>query len=760
MNEINRYIDNQRNYINSLKLQPLTNFINQDGQPAKWDDPVIRFVEPTGRVINFYLVNQNVSFCHVRSKYSKSQLLPLDLRHLLIAYAIHLCVSRGSPSTKANKHSVARELVAYLVENPARVTTVQVETAFAKLVSVQNLPSFFDWLHEKEFIPLTLKLPKSHRKQHSNEPDDVIQTKKNSIPEPKVLLALGAIFNDVIPVEKSKWNTTSIALQRDAYVCSMIALGMGAPNRIAAEQTIIERQRLKEYKQLVNNVEETVHYLDWHGSKGFKNYQNHILSVMAEAVDRSLEYVGEVTKSGRALARFYENPSFPLNKILSDFTPSKDNFNALNPDMDKPISLIHLGFLLGFYDGTDAKVRVSKDTHGAERFREARGSNKYIKSIVDLQWDDVLMVEPHCVHSDKLLGLVVSPITKEIFESGSFTVSQFQNKWISYIYNKIPGFPVAINNTSSGKCKYEHALFCFTGNQIFLSSFSAYPHAKSFYGIVPIKTLSNILTPELTGTVKSRETIFARHGFSYEFSIKPHQLRHWHNDVADREGIPHSIINLWSGRKTPEQILHYVHRTHDEKSSEISDILFTKDGKNVSVKVVSQEEYEKLTGIVATETSTGFCSQSLTISPCDYMNDFVTQCTLCPSSCYVSHDKEAIALLKKDLQVQKRRLEDILEREAFYTSKAMQSWFLIHHRNTSLLQELIELMQSEMVKPGCVIRLLTHKSEYRITDMQTKNVTVEKLIQCDSEKALAKYLTDREKGSTCDDAFDDILSLI
>ncbi|PNH90521.1 hypothetical protein [Vibrio diazotrophicus] len=761
MNEINRYICNQQSHINSLKQLPLTNFFNQNDEPATWDDPVIRYVDPNGKRINFYLVNNTVNQCHIKAKYSQSQLLSLELRHLLIAYAIELCASKGSVATKANKHAIARELLCYLDDNPARVTSEQVSTAFAKLKSVQNLPVFFHWLHDKDFISLTLKLPQSHRSQQSLDADDIIEVKKKLIPESKVLLALGAVFHDVIPHNKETWNTHALAPQRDSYVCSMVALGMSSPNRMAAEQTVLETQILKSHTRLNNNVEETIHYLDWHGSKGFKNYQNHILSVMAEAVDRSLNFIGEVTKSGRSLVRFYEQPSLPLKEVLGDFSPSKENFDSLSPDMDKPINLIHLGFLLGFYDGTDFKLRVSKETKGAERYWQTKGSNKYIKSIVDLRWDDVLMIEPHCKYSNKLLGIVVGNKTKEIFGGGSFTVSEFQNRWISYIHKKIPEFPMAVNNATNGKCKYKHALFCFNGYQIFLSgSYSAYPHAKSFYGIVPIKTLSNILAPELSITDKSPSSMLRRHGFSNEFSIQPHQLRHWQNDVADREGIPHSIINLWSGRKTPEQILHYIHRTHDEKSSEISDILFSKDGKDISVKVVGQDEYEKLTDIAATETSTGFCSQSLTISPCNYLNDFVTQCTLCPSSCHISHDEGSITLLKKDLQVQERRLEDVQNREAFCSSKAMQNWFLIHHKNTSLLKELISLMQRQDIKAGCVIRLLADKGEYRITDIQAKTVTIEKLTLPDPDGELVKVLKSKQNNSSNDDFLDDILSLI
>ena len=194
---------------------------------------------------------------------------------------------------------------------------------------------------------------------------------------------------------------------------------------------------------------------------------------------------------------------------------------------------------------------------------------------------------------------------------------------------------------------------------------------------------------------QKKDCIFIRHGFSDEFQIKPHQFRHWHNDVADREGIAHAIINLWSGRKTPEQILHYVHRTHAEKASEITDILFSETGQEVTVKVVSQQEYEALVGISAAVTSVGFCSQNLQFSPCEYLNDFVTQCTLCQSSCHVAHDQQALDLLNKDLQVQERRLAEVEQHPKFCISKAMQDWFVVHHQSTAMLRELVALMANK-----------------------------------------------------------------
>ncbi|MGF1761140.1 hypothetical protein L4D76_25110 [Photobacterium sagamiensis] len=759
MTEINRYITNQRNYINALMQQPLTGFTNQQGKPATWDDAAWRFTFPTGKKVDYYFVEHTVKQTNFRSAYRPSQRLPDELRHLLMAYAIEVCAGKNGEESKSKKHAEAKHLLIALADNPAHVAFSRLDAACSKMKSAMYLTSFFQWLHRHAFIPPTLQPPKGCKRKRLAG-DDVIENKKNKIPETKVLLALGSIFHDVIPPERDKWNTHPLALQRDAFACAMTALAMGSPNRIDAELTVLTNQRLKQISQTVDGKEATVHYLDWQGSKGYKNFHNHILSVMAEAVDRSLEYLEIVCEPARVLARFYENPSLPLKKVLGNFCPSSENMNALAPDMNKPINLLHLGYLLGFYDEGNGMVRVSKTTAGEVRKVTKSGPSQYLKPIVDLRLEDELVITKDCPHSTYLLGIILNGSgLRGIFRSNTMTVAQFQHDWIQYVVGKLAGFPVGYNNTKHGKCKYKQALFSFTGYQLYTTA-TSFIGGKSPFAIVPLASLGDKFAAALRQKYTYSENIFSRHGFSDEFYIKPHQFRHWHNDVADREGIPHAIINLWSGRYTPEQILHYVHRTHAEKAAEISDILFSETGKKITVKVVSQQEYEQLTNTATAVTSTGFCSQNLHYSPCEYLNDFVTQCSLCPSSCHAAHDKEALSFLNKDLQVQDRRLEDVQQRPTFCTSQAMQDWFLLHHRNTSMLRELVQLMESKEIKTGSIIRLLAHKSEFRITDTQEKIVTVQKLALPSSDKALTKALESKSDKAPVEDDLADIFAFI
>ncbi|HBC3845431.1 TPA: hypothetical protein KD839_004054 [Vibrio parahaemolyticus] len=765
MNKLNRYLQNQKEHIAKLMNQPLIGFTNQQGEQASWNDGAVCFTSTEGKKVYFYLTNATVKQNDFRTPLTNDQILSDELRHLLIVYAIDLCASKVSISTKRQKHFYARQVINNLGENPATLASSDLSSLFDEPHA--HVIEFFQWLQKNSFISATLKLPK-RTKQSFRSGDALIEHKKNSLPEEKVLLALGAIFHDVISPDESKWNVHPTAPQRDAFVCGMSALGMASPNRIAAEQTVLVKQKLKSHTQIVNGKKELVHYLDWSGSKGYKNYQNHLLSVMSDKLNSTLKYMNKVCEPGRILAKFYENPNMPLKTLLGkDFRPAKHNMKLLSPDMNKPINLIHLGFLLGFYDHGDGMVRVTKTTKGAIRNSEGHGYCKYLKPIVELQPEDEFQFSRGCNYGSYLIGTFLSSeIISKVFSRNTVTVEQFQKSVMQYIVSQLGGFPMGFNGSNKGSCKYKYALFCFLGSQLFTKANPPYMMGKSHYALVPLQTLGNIFAHELSSKENTIETksctnIFMRHGFSLDFWLRPHQLRHWLNDVAEREGVSHALINLWSGRKTPEQILHYIYRTHDEKAAEISDIMFSESGKEVTVKVISQQEYEKLAGIVATETSTGFCTQNLSFSPCEYLNDFVTQCSLCPFACYAAHDNDAITLLKKDLAVQECRLDDVQKRPNFGVSQAMQEWYIVHHRNTSMLGELIKIMERDDIKKGSIIRLLSHKGEYRITDLEAKKVIVnEKLSLPNSTNALMKALESSSVDQNSDSVLDDLLALL
>jgi len=216
---------------------------------------------------------------------------------------------------------------------------------------------------------------------------------------------------------------------------------------------------------------------------------------------------------------------------------------------------------------------------------------------------------------------------------------------------------------------------------------------------------------------------------------------------------------MLSGRKSAEQTLTYIHITDAQNASVIGDISYSNvlendAEKKVALRIVTKNQFNEA---INNETptfvhETGFCTQNLALSPCTYMSDFETQCALCSSSCHVTHDSEAIDLLKKDLRVQTHNLERVQEAINFETSAGMQKWYKTHYRNTCMLKNLIEVLSDDAIKAGSVVRLLTRSNSMRITHLETKTVEERKLALPDVEQALqaaieAKNTKNKDKAT-------------
>ncbi|MCG7584429.1 hypothetical protein [Photobacterium sp. OFAV2-7] len=767
MTEISRYIENQKKHIERLMAHPITAFTTPKGQIATWDEPAVIFNDAKGKSLNIYFSNNKVKHHRLNRKLQASELLPLELRHLYFAFTIEVVGNKYGISRKTQVLRKAREFLGKLKSNPAYITQALLESIVLETSDCSGLPPFINWLQENKMIPSALKVPVINKKEKKTG-SDVVDHKKDKIPDTKLLLALGAIFHDVIPSDRSQWNTHSTANQRETFSCAMAAIAMASPNRVDAEQTVLTLQRLKSKDEVVRGTDESVHYLDWQGSKGFKANQKHFIDIMAEPVDRALEYMAIACEPARILARFYEKPSLPLKTVLGEFAPAHKNLKKLNPDMNKPISLIHLGYLLGFYDNGDGFVRVTPNTKGASF--SVRGSHKiFTKEIVHLQPKDKLLIVDRCKYNTYLHGKAIGSSRAHINENLEayysnqasprkvVTVTEFQNVMLKKSIENLKGFPIGYNKSAKGKCQYQYALFAFTTNQLMLGR-NGQTANGGHYMLIPLSKLGDYFSSDMGK--RSSTNLFVRHGFDSNFKLNPHQLRHWHNDIAEREGIPHSLINLWSGRKTPEQIMHYIHRTDAEKASAISDILYSNSGKDINIKVISSKKYKDACQTATSVTSTGICTQNLQTSPCSYLNDFATQCSLCSSSCHIAHDKDAIALLTRDLEAQERRLEKIANNPNFCSSENQQAWFSVHHRNTCMLRELVSLMSDKEIKEGSLIRVLTKSNKIHITDIDAKKVTHHQLNLPNTKSVLKKAIKECSKHLPAEKTMADYLSFL
>ncbi|MDH0448801.1 MULTISPECIES: hypothetical protein [unclassified Shewanella] len=769
MSTINRYIDNQCAYVAKKKTQPLMGFTNSQGEPASWDDMAVTFTDSDSRTINILFCNLNKNFPNIGTRFTDDDRLAPETHDLLFAYMLDVLKENITINRRQDKITTARYFLCRLNENVASASLDKIQHVIDSLKYSRPLTNFINWLHHHKMLPKSCQpyINTTTEAARNKSGDDALAAEKGKLPSEKSLLALGAIFHDVIPPyldddqnDIDAWQPliASTQTQRDSFICTMAALGMASPNRIGAEQVLLTTQRIQRHSQVVDGQEKTVHYLNWRGSKGFKDNQNHINAEMVESLDRALHFTILATEPARALARFYRQPNRPLKEVLGDFKPSDENIALLKPSMNKPTHLLHLGLLLGFFEGSDKCVRVTPDTKGAIDKTYKPHNPKFIKPIAQLEPFDTLVFKPRCPYARALTG---SNFAKQCqyqnYTAGqqALTVAAFQNHTIEINQSQLSGY----NKQQTKSVDVEHALFMYTEKQ--MGGKVTHP-----FLLVPIGSLSRIFADDLSKASKNRLTIFERHGFASDFVLKPHQLRHWQNDYLAKKGLPHHLITLLSGRKSAEQTLTYIHTTDAENASVIWDISYSNEPERdvkekVSLRIRTMNQYNEA---IDNETptfvhETGFCTQNLALSPCTYMSEFETQCALCSSSCHIAHDSEAIALLMKDLKVQTHNLEKVQTTINFVTSRSMQMWYKTHYRNTCMLKHLIEVLSDDAIEKGSMVRLLTRSNSIRITSLETKTVAEHKLALPDAEQALQAAL-EAKKAKSQDAATNNFLGFL
>lgn len=763
MQQINPYHDALNKLIAESQAKiSISHFKNAEGQTASWHDKVWVYTNKKGQAVNYWFITETNGGKSLATGNKKNSILLSPFCEILMIYTIHVNGQSVGVTTRRVKQGVARQLLAKI----SHLDDISNEFLKQHLdgknrTDIHYNNQFIAWMQSKNLITNNIYPVKIKRDTKSGSDVDI--ARQDKLPDEKVLVALGAIHYDVISLDEKNWNTHPLAIQRDAFVCAMAALAMGSPNRAAAEQTIIDVQELKEHSETVERKKRTVFYLDCKGSKGYQNNQNHILSSMSVAVKRSIEYMKQVTEPNRVLARFYTNPNLSLKRVLFNHRIDETRWSKVNADISKPINLFTLAYLLGLYNNDNASAQVVECTSGALKMGKRKNS-AWMKPIAMFRPDDVLQVNSmsigylFCAQNNKQSSSLLS-----LFSEGGFSVAEMQQKWITYVKACFPAFPRLANNTKKGECDARTRLFALSGYQTGTKAGSA--RVGHHLPLMPVSpdALAKVFSTNIK--ITKGKSIFTRHGFSDEFSITPHQFRHYLNHTADENNVPRIITNMWSGRKDPTQIVHYVHTSGADKASRISDILFDEsivsiDEAKKSIRIQSKDEYDNLTNSVATESSSGFCTQALMINPCNFLNDFDTQCVFCASSLHVAHDEDAITLLKKDFATQTQRLQEIAEHPKLITSEAMRNWYKVHFKNTEMLRQLIELMTSKDIKEGSVIRLLTSKTEFRITNLQTKIVDKRKMALPDPDKKLALLLDHKKQSAGSDTILDELLGMI
>lgn len=737
---LNRYQRAAQTLIDEKKQIPLLLIVNRKGDPASWDDHYWKINNLEGASLNIPLHNLVKCPTHrkifVPTEYQYSDIN----RHILMSFILSLRAKHGLKPKLSGDIVAARHIVARInLFSFSQQTLNDLHDEHQGESWLKRYGTFFQWLQENNIIPKTLKIP-SIAATASSWGDEIKAKNDKRMPDERALWALGAIRNEIIPTKVPKG-----IFQRnlkDELIISSATLGLASPQRSAKEQFVLPKSELQSKMVKLDGKEQQVHWINWQGSKGFDANRKHFFRGAALPVTEVLNYWNEAGEPARILCRFFEKPASKLCDLLGDYEPpSLKGF-----DLNKPIdNMFVLGHLLGFYEGQEQTITITPDSPMAR--------NRPTKQIQDLTLTDRVIYRSQCsalFGSNPFHAATHHTLYKKF--TGLNTIKELQEKWIDYIKQSVPSFPMRI--IGKKKVKLSNALFIGTGKQLGTVGVSF-----GYYYLEPVD-LASMAARGIKDS--SSKTIFQRYNFANDIDLTPYQLRHWSNTMMQNSmDTSDSVIAMVSGRKDIKQNAEYDNRTDDMKMQRVHKLFqkeqTTEEMKKI-VRIVGHEEYQNATGKASTITSTGICTQQVAVNPCSYLNDFETHCSLCTSSCHFAHDEKAIQLLKDDLRVQQARLRAIKADEYLHTNKITQTWFIRHHRNTFLLEQLITLMKRDDLKIGTAIKFVNKNNSFRLTDLEKRLTEEVKVLLPDSEKALKQLIAEKQPKPKTDNHDDNKLT--
>ncbi|KJZ15396.1 hypothetical protein TW85_04980 [Marinomonas sp. S3726] len=721
---LNRYELRLKELIEKYRSYNLNQFSGPNNQVADFDDLVWFYIDPnSGRKVKFLATIPNSG-----RTLNRLNALSYPYNYLFKVFVIQLSNKQISAKSKQREALGARKLLSVI-----KCSLYQLNQELYYSIKGRNdHKAFVDFLFENQLTPrFTTHFSENRDRTGGN----VVDQRFDKLPKDASIITIGAIFNEVFKDVNLDGTIKegSIVDPLSALVTTTSLLALSSPNRLNAETFLIPKQKLKSYKE---GNQPPIYYLDWIGSKGYKNNKNHLLSALSKQVEKAVNFFNFASEPSRILCRFYQNPNQSLKLLLSGFEVCSDRKNRFK--LGQNIHLFQLGYILGFYN-EDIRISVLKRSMIKPTLKQY-GNSKYWESkpVYLLEKDD--LIRTSMGRRGSIGKLFDHSLNRgefhNLFKNNYYiSISELEAIWIYYLTKvALPSFPLFFLDDKS--VRLESSLFCCNG-----SFFAArvlgksptgkdsgrlsgpYNLGKSMYAILPPSYLSSITLRKLSPQKsKATKTIFEDYNFSRELGLKPHSLRHYANTLAFKSNIPIEIISAWSGRVSNEQTYTYIHVPETDKTNRVRAIINPTQESidSVDIKIITMKDISVTTHFPATITSTGVCTQELNVTPCDYLNDFSSQCFMCSQSCHIAGDTDAINFLNKDKEFQIERLKSIKGDPRLSSSKAMQEWYIIHSRNTEILFKLVELMLQKA--KGTIIRFRGTDTSFILTDLTSRQV--------------------------------------
>jgi hypothetical protein len=228
---------------------------NENSNVATWESKLWVHTNATGQRLNI-LFTQEMGRSRAK-KLEKQTLMLSPMREVLMLYALTVREQNVGRKNQLDKIAVARAVLS-LVDHIEEITDSLLKQHAKEIKTSKRakLSNFVNFLNDQLFQHNPLRKPKI--KRLSKTGDEIEKDQKEKMADEMCIAALGSILYEVIPPDKKKWNIHPRKYQRDAFVCAMSALAMGSPNRVAAEQTVLDAQGLKSHSVTENGEDKTV----------------------------------------------------------------------------------------------------------------------------------------------------------------------------------------------------------------------------------------------------------------------------------------------------------------------------------------------------------------------------------------------------------------------------------------------------------------------------------------------------------------------
>jgi hypothetical protein len=275
------------------------------------------------------------------------------------------------------------------------------------------------------------------------------------------------------------------------------------------------------------------------------------------------------------------------------------------------------------------------------------------------------------------------------------------------------GFPYIPFAKGGGKVKlkWSESLFCNFSNALDRKKGTIFTELF----IPQIGVLNNDLAPtkkinRVTGeTLKNTQSIFQRWGFD-DLSLTSHQLRHMLDTMAAVNGMDGAMRAKWAMRSDPKHNRYYDHTTpeeygHDFIEDREKSLAVSQHGDIGVIQVQistprSIQELNTKASLTAHATDFGMCVTSYLDEPCTKFRD----CINCNEHVCKKGDDDMCDRIRERLKTERKLLTK--DQKAYENGvPGAEQWYLRRKTSTERYMQLLEMMESNDIEDGALIKL-------------------------------------------------------